>query len=76
MTIEEAARRLRADYDAAPPGETAASVHLFGIRHAEALKHVSLKEVAIRAGIPASYAAEIAKGVKLAKYVTLKDTAP
>ena len=47
-------------------------IHLFGIRHAQELRGVSLKELVREARIPASYHTEIHKGMRLAEYVTLK----
>ncbi|MEH3045957.1 HTH-like domain-containing protein [Sphingomonas adhaesiva] len=69
--VDELARQLRADYDAAPRGRQAASIHLFGIRHAQALRGVSKSAVAERAGLPKSYGTEINKGVQLSEYVAI-----
>ncbi len=69
--IDELSRLLRADYDAAPKGCQLVSIHLFGIRHAKALRGVSKSAVAERAGLPSSYATEINKGARLAEYVTV-----
>lgn len=68
MTLEEAARLLREMYDDPRTGK-AVSVHLFGIRYAEALQDMSLQDIAVRAGISKSYGTEIAKGRTLARYV-------
>ena len=68
MTIDQAAKLLRAMYDD-PATDKVVSIHLFGIRYADALDGMPLKEIAIRAQIPASYQTEIRKGISLAKYV-------
>jgi hypothetical protein len=62
MTIEEAARLLREMHRDAPQGAKYASVHLFGIKHAEALKGMPLGEIAQRAGLTKAYGTEIRKG--------------
>jgi len=70
MTIEQAARTLREMYEHGKARHEAKThVHLFGVRHADELDGLSLKEVAIRAGLPESYQTEIYNGVKLARYV-------
>lgn len=71
MTIDEAARRLREMYNDPATGRVV-SVHLFGIRYADELPGMNLKEVAERAGIPKSYGTEIGKGMTLADYVVEK----
>jgi len=48
------------------------SIHLFGIKWAAELIHVSLPDLVSRANINAPYATEIRKGMNLAPYVTLK----
>mgnify|MGYP003644554707 CR=1 FL=1 len=68
MTIDEAAKTLKRMYDDPATGK-AVSVHLFGIRHAEELGGMNLKEVATRAGISENYATEIRKGITLAPFV-------
>ncbi len=60
-------------YENAKDRETAVAIHLFGIKYAEELKqHGSLTKIAEDAGIPASYATEIRKGINLSKFVKLK----
>ena len=71
MTIDEAARRLKAMYDDASTGK-AVSIHLFGIRYADELDGMSIGEVVIRAGLPKSYQTEVRKGMSLARYVAEK----
>ena len=69
MTIEEAAKHLAEMYQSAPPGEKVVMIHLFGSRHAHAIKTLNPKEIAVRAGIQESYGTEIRKGINLSKYV-------
>ncbi|KSV61481.1 hypothetical protein N185_10680 [Sinorhizobium sp. GW3] len=68
MTIDEAAKNLREMYQDPTYGKVTA-VHLFGIRFANALDGMPLKDVAVRAGIAESYHAEIRKGISLARFV-------
>jgi len=58
-------------YSNAPIGDSVAMIHLFGIRYANEIikKKLSKKDIAIEANIPISFATEISKGIKLAKYV-------
>lgn len=60
----------------AAPGEKVVAINLFGIRHAEWLRRLPLVEVAQRAGIPASYLAEINRGIALSRVVMPRDSAP
>ncbi len=70
---EKIVKELNQAYSTAPKGETACTVHLFGIKHGESLRgYGSLKKIAEDAGIPASYAVEINKGINLARHVRLK----
>lgn len=71
MTVEKAAKILKCVYDNAPEGEKALRVHLFGIKYADELAGLSIKEVANLAEIP-GYAAEVNKGRNLAGYVDIK----
>lgn len=72
MTIAELAAELRRSVNSAPVGERVVRIHLFGIRRSQELDGVPLKELVLLAGIPRSYHTEIHKGMRLAKYVTLK----
>ncbi|RAJ16375.1 HTH-like domain-containing protein [Olleya aquimaris] len=75
MTDNQLAAALENMYHNAPKGEAVAMIHLFGIKYAEELKKSksNKKEIAIAANISDRYFAEINKGIKLAKYVTVKD---
>ena len=69
MTLEEAGRKLREMYDAAPYGEQVAQIHLFGIKYADELGSLTNMDIVRQAGMRESYHAEVAKGRRLAKYV-------
>ncbi len=69
MTLEEAGRKLREVYDAAPYGEQVAHIHLFGIKYADELDGLTNMDIVRQAGMHESYYTEVAKGRKLAKYV-------
>ena len=75
MTEYELGRELKAMYEGAPRGDQVAFIHLFGIRFADALmnERLSKREILKTAGLPESYQTEISKGVKLAKYVKIKE---
>lgn len=65
-------RALHDAWSQAPEGDIVVRVHLFGIENAEALTGVNLKDLVADAEIPAPYATEIRKGMRLADYVSLK----
>ena len=69
MTLVEAGRKLREMYDTAPDGEQVCHIHLFGIQFADELHGLTNQAIVDQAGIPKTYATEVAKGRKLAKYV-------
>ena len=69
MTLEEAGRKLREMYDAAPYGEQVAHIHLFGIKYADELGSLTNMDIVRQAGMRESYHTEVAKGRRLAKYV-------
>ncbi len=71
MTVENLAAVLRAMYDDPSTGK-AVSIHLFGVRYADALDGVSLPEIVAMAGISHNYTTEIRKGINLAQYVVEK----
>lgn len=61
---------LKAARDGAPEGNVVVRIHLFGIDHAEDLNGINLHALVREAGVPAPYATEIRKGMRLAEYVT------
>ena len=84
MTIDvnQAVRLLRGAYAKAPKGEKVLGIHLFGIKYADELQKLisdgtSIKEIVEKAhplgDSKGSYVTEISKGMKLAKYVSLKE---
>lgn len=74
MEFAEISQILSDMYNNAPEGEAVAMIHLFGIRYARDIQACdeSMKQFAISAGLNESYGTEIAKGVKLAQYVSLR----
>ena len=66
---------LREKYQGASRNEAACQVHLFGIQYAEALRECSwpLREIVKESGIGMGYLSEVNKGIKLARYVQLKE---
>ena len=73
MNIDEAAKILHRAYRRAPEGRQATTVHLFGIKYADELASMSLKQLIEKAGLSSSYQVELNKGRNLAQYVDLKD---
>lgn len=75
MTIKELADKLQQMYTNAPKGEKVAMIHLFGIVYATEIQKCgfSKKEIAESAKISNKYGTEINKGVKLSKYVLVKN---
>lgn len=71
MKINDLASRLKEMYLNPKFGKSTA-VHLFGIRYADELQGLPLKEIVLRAGISKNYQTEIRKGVNLAKFVVEK----
>lgn len=74
MTLIELGTKLSEMYHNAPKGDAVAMIHLFGIKYANEIKEseYSKKDIVNQSGISASYVTELAKGVKLAKYVIPK----
>ena len=75
MTLEELGLKLKEMYDNAPNKESVAMIHLFGIKFAKEInqKGYSKKDIIESSGIHTSYLTELSKGIKLAKYVVVKD---
>ena len=72
MTVGEDALELKRAYErGSRRGQIALHIHLFGIKYADDLRSLSVREVVNRAGIP-DYVAEINKGRNLADYVEIK----
>ncbi len=78
MTVAELGEQLRTMYNGAPQRETAVMVHLFGIKYAIQIREsgASPRDIVIAAGISESYGTEVNKGINLAKYVRVRESAP
>jgi hypothetical protein len=72
MTVAEAARLLRNMYYNAPEGEMVTNLLLFGIKYADEIHSLSLRQLVDYAAMPASYTLQIRHGINLSKYVELK----
>ena len=74
MTKQNLSIELKKMYTNALQGDKTTMIRLFGIKYAQELQEceASMTEIAELSGIAASYHAEISKGIRLAKYVTLK----
>ena len=73
MTQEEAVLILRNMYSNAPRGDKVTMIHLFGINYATELVGLHVATIAERATGHRSYGTEIAKGMKLARYVQVRN---
>ncbi|MGR3984536.1 MAG: hypothetical protein OD817_04675 [Gammaproteobacteria bacterium] len=73
MTTEELTAKLKHMYEHAPAGESTTMIHLFGVLYADELKGCGapVTEIA-KNSVGPSYATEISKGIRLARYVELK----
>lgn len=71
MGKNELAKKLNEMYNNSKEGEKVSMIHLFGIKYSEEIRQsgVNSREIAELAEIKPSYATEISKGIKLAKYV-------
>lgn len=71
MTVNELGEILKNMYENAPNGDQVANIHLFGVKYAQVILDNNYKAIEIvRASkINESYATEVSKGIKLAKYV-------
>ena len=74
MPEQELGRVLKEIYDSAPKGYKVLNVQFFGIKYAEAItKHeYRISKIVKASGLNKSYAGEIRKGIKLARYVVPK----
>lgn len=76
MKIEELAAALNLFYETGKKSkECKTFVHLFGIKYADVISknNIPYKEIVEKSSLPEAYANEVYSGMKLAKYVTLKD---
>ena len=73
MQINQASKILAKMYaEGAARKERALSIHMFGIKYADQIQDMPLEDIAIGAGVPKCYKAEIRKGINLAKYVKVR----
>ncbi|MEA4823312.1 MAG: hypothetical protein VB111_04265 [Clostridiaceae bacterium] len=74
MTANDLGRILKEMYEGSKTEKTA-MIHLFGVKYAAEIRNndITPKEILKIAGMPESYQVEINKGIKLAKYVEVKD---
>jgi len=72
MTEKELSNILADMYNNALKGESVSMIHMFGIKYADEIKKHGVKEIIERSGLNSSYATEVSKGMKLAKYVVAK----
>ena len=68
-------QKLKEMYDNAPYGEQVLMIHLFGIKYADIIKqnNYTPKQIVDVSGLNSSYYAEVNKGMKMAKYVMMKN---
>lgn len=74
MTLNELAKKLKEMYEGSSTEKTA-MIHLFGVKYAKDIRESGYvpKDILKVAGMPESYQVEINKGIKLSKYVTVKE---
>ena len=75
MKLEELSEILKDKYENAQKQEQVANIHLFGIEYAEIIKKYNYKvsQIIKLAGMKKSYNVELSKGIKLSKFVILKN---
>lgn len=66
---------LKEMYENAQKGYQVANIHLFGVKYAKIIEDSNYKSTDIvrASGINSSYATELSKGIKLARYVIPKE---
>jgi len=74
MTENELGKILKEMYENAPAGYQVANIHLFGVKYSSIILNNNFKATDIirASGINQSYATEVSKGIKLARYVIPK----
>jgi hypothetical protein len=74
VKIDVLADALRREYyDASAEKGKATSALLFGVRYADHLSAETIEAIVAAAGLPESYRADVRKGARMARYVTLRD---
>ena len=76
MDDYELASKLRSMYDNAKRNEAVCQINLFGIMYAQEIRNSghTLKHIVELSKIRMGYLPEISKGIKLSKYVALRET--
>jgi hypothetical protein len=71
----ELASKLRSMYENARRNEAVCQINLFGIKYAQEIKRSgrTVKQLVELSGINKGYVTEISKGIKLSKFVVLKE---
>jgi hypothetical protein len=72
MTLNELASILKDMYTNARPKEKVTMIHLFAVKYAEQIKKIGVRQIVEQSGIPSTFKTELNKGVRLAKYVNIK----
>ena len=75
MSIDELSLKLKEMYENAPKSEQVVNIHLFGIMFGDIIKRnkYSVAQIIELAEMKKSYNVELSKGIKLSKFVKLKD---
>lgn len=75
MTENELGKILKEMYENAPRGYQVANIHFFGVKYASIIlgRHYKVSEIIRASGINQSYATELSKGIKLARYVVPRE---
>lgn len=75
MTIQELADIATYMYETAPYGEKVAVLHLFGIKYCNVIKENDYRatEIVRASGLKHSFSVEISNGMKLSRYVCVKE---
>lgn len=71
-TLNELGTILADMYSNAPKKEQVTMIHLFGVKYADDIQKVGIREVIEQSKIHSTYRTELNKAVKLAKYVSPK----
>ena len=71
MTLNKLTNKLSDTYSSGPKGDVVVMIHLFGIKYSDEIEKngYSKKDIIKQSGISTSYQTELAKGMKLAKFV-------
>ena len=75
MTVHELGCRLREMYDT-PGTQKSTMIHLFGILYADQMQRAGCRPIDVvrSAQLPESYVTEVNKGIRLSRYVVLRDS--